>query len=96
MKRKNSEELKDVIMRFLREEGLETQLHEHHAVKAWPEVAGPFITRYTGAVRFQQGTLYIKITRPALRQDLTMGRTQLARQINERVGSPVVKQIVFY
>jgi len=96
MKRKNSEVLKDILLRYLREEGLETPLYEHRAVAMWPEVAGPMITRYTGDVRFQKGTLFIKITRPALRHDLSMGRTQLARQINERVGANIVQQIVFY
>jgi len=96
MKRKNSEALKDVILRFLREEGLETPLYEHRAVAMWGEVAGPVITRYTGDVSFRQGTLYIKITRPALRQDLNMGRAQLVRKINERVGANVVQQIIFY
>ncbi|MDE7167098.1 MAG: DUF721 domain-containing protein, partial [Bacteroidaceae bacterium] len=73
MKRKNTELLKDVILRFLRENGLETPLNEHRAVMAWPKVAGPAITKLTGDVTFRNGTLYVKITRPALRQDLSMG-----------------------
>ena len=83
-------------MRFLREEGLETPLNEHRAVEAWPRVAGPVIARLTGEVNFKSGTLYIKITRPALRQDLMMGRTQLVRKLNTEVGAQVVQNIVVY
>ena len=96
MKRKNTELLKDVILRFLRENGLETPLNEHRAVMAWPKVAGPAITKLTGDVTFRNGTLYVKITRPALRQDLSMGRTQLTRKLNAEVGAQVVQNIVFY
>lgn len=96
MKRTNTELLKDVLMRYLREEGLETPLLEHRAVTSWPEVAGPVIARMTGEVSFRQGTLYIKILRPALRQDLMMGRIQLVRKINSHVGAQVVQNIVFY
>ena len=96
MKRKNTELLKDVILRFLHEEGLETPLNEYRAVQAWPIVAGPTIARLTGDVEFRKGTLYIKILRPALRQDLMMGRTQLVRKINDKVGAQVVQAIVFY
>lgn len=96
MKRKNTELLKDVLRRFLREQGLETPLNEYRAVQVWPQVAGPLITRMTGDVQFRNGTLYIKILRPALRQDLTMGRTQLVRKVNSLVGAPVVQNIVFY
>lgn len=96
MKRKNAELLKDVILRFLRENGLETPLNEHRAVMAWPKVAGPAIAKQTGDVAFRNGTLYVKITRPALRQDLSMGRTQLTRKLNAEVGAQVVQNIVFY
>ena len=96
MKRRNTEKLGDVIRQFLREQGLETPLNEVRAVKAWPIVAGPAIARLTGDVSIRNSTLYIKITRPALRQDLTMGRTQLIRKVNAEVGAQVVQNIVFY
>lgn len=96
MKRTQTELLKDVLLRYLREEGLETPLHEYRAVAAWPQVAGPVIARLTGDVSFRQGTLYIKILRPALRQDLMMGRTQLVRKVNDTVGAQIVQNIVFY
>ncbi|MBQ7571677.1 MAG: DUF721 domain-containing protein [Bacteroidaceae bacterium] len=96
MKRTNTELLRDVILRYLREEGLETPLNEHRAVLAWPRVAGPTIARLTGDVSFRQGTLFVKILRPALRQDLMMGRTQLVHKLNAEVGAQVVQSIVFY
>ncbi len=96
MKRTNTELLRDVILRYLREEGLETPLNEHRAVQVWPQVVGPTIARLTGDVSFRQGTLYVKILRPALRQDLMMERTQLARKINAEVGAQVVQNIVIY
>ncbi len=96
MKRRNTETLRDVLLRYLHEEGLEMPLNEWRATQLWPKVAGPAVARLTGDVSLRQGTLYIKILRPALRQDLMMGRTQLVRRINEEVGAPVVQQIVFY
>lgn len=96
MRRSKPESIKDILQRFLREQGLETPLNEYRAIKVWPEVAGPAIARLTGDVSFRGGTLYVKITRPALRQDLTMGRTQLIKKVNEAVGAQVVQNIVFY
>ena len=96
MRRSKPELIKDVLQHFLRNEGLETPLNEFRAVKVWPQVAGPAVARLTGDVSFRGGTLYVKITRPALRQDLTMGRTQLVKKVNEAVGAQVVENIVFY
>lgn len=96
MIRKNAEPLRNVILQYLREEGLETPLNEYRAVAVWPQIAGQAIARLTGDVSFRNGTLYIKITRPALRQDLMMGRLQLVRKVNDAVGAQVVQNIVFY
>ena len=96
MRRSKPELFKDVLQNFLREEGLETPLNEYRAVKVWPEVAGSAVARLTGDVSFREGTLYVKITRPALRQDLTMGRSQIIQKVNEAVGAQVVQNIVFY
>ena len=96
MRRSKPESIKDILQRFLREQGLETPLNEYRAIKVWPEVAGPAIARLTGDVSFRGGTLYVKITRPALRQDLSLGRTQLIKKVNDAVGAQVVQNIVFY
>lgn len=96
MKRRKEERVGDILLRLLRAEGLETPLNEYRAVKAWPEIAGPAIARFTGDVQLRNSTLYVKITRPALRQELLMRRTQLARLINDKVGAQVLQGIVFY
>ncbi len=96
MKRQNTELLKNVLMRVLREDGLETPLNEYRAIQAWPKIAGPAISRCTGDVTIRNNTLYVKITRPALRQDLMMGRSQLVQKVNQEVGAQIVQNIVFY
>ena len=96
MKKKNAEILRSAILQYLHEEGLETPLNEYRAIQAWPKIAGPAIARLTGDVSIRNNTLYIKITRPALRQDLMMGRSQLVYKINQEIGSQTVKSIVFY
>ncbi len=96
MKRQQAKTLKELIGEYLREEGLETPLNEHRAVQVWPEVAGPAIAKMTSKVEMRNSCLYVKVSRPALRQDLTMNRTLLAQRINEKVGAQVVEQIVFY
>ncbi len=96
MRKRETKELKELIYAFLRQQGLEMPLNEHRAVEAWPEVAGPAIAKMTSNVTLRNSNLYVKVSRPSLRQDLTMQRTQLAQRINEKVGAQVVQQIVFY
>lgn len=96
MERRKTENLRDVINRYLRLNGLETPLNEQRAIEAWPEVVGPTIARMSSDLQIRGGVLYVKIARPALRQDLMMMRTELARRVNQRVNAQVIESISFY
>ena len=53
-------------------------------------------SKYLNHQRGKRLDLFCKILRPALRQDLMMGRTQLVRKVNDTVGAQIVQNIVFY
>ena len=47
MFRRDVQQLKDLILRNLRQQGLEMPLLQKRLVEAWPEVAGEAISAYT-------------------------------------------------
>lgn len=96
MERRKTENLRDVINRYLRLNGLETPLNEQRAIEAWPDVVGPTIARQSSDLQIRGGVLYVKIARPALRQDLMMMRTELARRINQHINAQVIESISFH
>lgn len=59
-------------------------------------MVGAGVARYTGEKFIKNQTLFVKILSPALRQDLTMMRTQLVKRINEAVGSMVIADVRIY
>lgn len=95
MRRTNSEPVSQVLMRFLRENGLETPLNQHRLLEAWPEVMGEGITRYTGNLYIRNQTLHVKILSAVLRQQLMMSRTALVRRLNEHINAQVITDIMF-
>ena len=95
MKRGNTEHIAEIIQRMLRQEGLETPLNEHRIVDAWADVAGPVITRYTRNVFIKNQTLYVQLASSVIRQELMMNRSSLIRDLNNRVGTQVIYNIVF-
>ncbi|HEY9551025.1 MAG TPA: DUF721 domain-containing protein [Prevotella sp.] len=82
--------LAEVLQKVLRDGGLETPLNQKRLIDAWDEVMGPTITNYTGEKFIKNQTLFVKITNPALRQDLSMMRSQMVRRLNEAVGNGMV------
>jgi len=95
MFRKNVETLKDVLLRTLREQGLEMPLQQKRLVEAWPEVAGPLITRYTLNTYIYNQTLYVRLSNPALRADLSMRRQEFTQRLNAVVGEQVITDVRF-
>ena len=96
MKRKRAICIGDLLRHYLREEGLETPLNQHRLINSWSEVMGNGILKYTGELFIKNQTLHVKITNPALRQDLSMMRSQLLKRLNAEVGAMVISDIHIY
>lgn len=95
MFRRDVQSIKDLIMRNLRVQGLETPLLQKRLVESWPEVVGPVIARYTSDVRLYNQTLYVRVSVPALRADLSMRRQEFVQRLNEHVGALIIVDIRF-
>ena len=95
MFKKNAQLLKDLVLQAMREQGLETPLNQKRLVEAWPQVAGPIIARYTLNTYIYNQTLYVRLSNPALRSDLSMQRSELVKRLNAVVGEQVITDIHF-
>lgn len=96
MFRREVKSISDLLNMYLRHEGLETPLLQKRAIDAWDTLMGPTIVGYTGTKFIKNQTMFVKITNPALRQDLSMMRTRIVQRINEAVGSRVIVDIRIY
>ena len=95
MFRRDVKEIKDLVLRNLRQQGLEMPLLQKRLVEAWPVVAGETVSRYTLNAYILNQTLFVRLTSPALRADLTMRRQEFVRLLNEYVGNQVIADVRF-
>ena len=91
-----SQPVHDILLAWLRAEGLETPLLEYRVVQAWPEVMGEVISRYTRQVFVKDGKLQVQLTSPSLRQNLMMEHKRIAKKLNDHVGAYVVSDVSFF
>lgn len=82
-------------MRNLRQQGLETPLLQKRIMDAWPAIAGQNVAHYTQDTYIRNQTLFVRLTSPALRSDLSMRRQEYVRLLNEYVGNQVIADIRF-
>jgi predicted nucleic acid-binding Zn ribbon protein len=95
MFKRDVKQIKELILRNLRAQGLETPLQQKRLIDLWPTVMGEMIAGYTQQVYIRNQTLYVHLSSPALRQDLSMQRREIVRRLNEQVGSQVIADIRF-
>lgn len=96
MFRRDVQSLADIIARCLRADGLETPLKQRRVVDAWGMVVGKAVEKYTGEKFIRNQTLFVKITNPALRADLSMMRERLVKNLNAEVGAQVITDIKLF
>ena len=95
MFKRDVKDIKDLILRNLRAQGLETPLMQKRLIDSWGEVAGPMVASYTDGLFIKNQTLFVHLTNPALRSDLSMMRSELVRKLNAHVGAQVIAEIRF-
>lgn len=95
MFKRDVQQIKDLILRNLRVQGLETPLLQKRLIDSWQEVAGETVAKYTDGLSIRNQTLYVHITSPALRADLSMMRQDLVKRLNAHVGSQIIADIRF-
>ena len=88
--------IEELLNQVLREEGLETPLQQRRLIDSWETVTGKVVARYTGEKFIKNQTLFVKITNSALRQDLSMMRSQMVKRLNEQVGAMIVTDVRLY
>ncbi len=85
----------ELLLSNLRRQGLETPLLQKRLVESWPTVVGSVISRYTINIYIRNQTLFVHLSSPALRADLSMRRKEMVDKLNAAVGSRVIVDIRF-
>ena len=89
--------LKDILPGTIEELGISEQLKRAAAFAAWRAIAAalPAHARAARPIRFQQGTLVVEAPSSAAVHELHMRTPQLMRELNTRMGRPLVTKLEF-
>ena len=87
-------EIKQLVNIFLKKNKLEKGLLDLEVKKAWFELMDNGVANYTTDVSLKNKTLFIKLSSPALKQELSYGKEKLIRLINDRFQKKIVEKII--
>lgn len=93
---KNNEQLlKDLLQQFIDKSGRQRLYDERRVLTLWPEVVEPLVAQNTLCKDIKNGVLTVKVTNAALRFELLARKSEIIRQLNDRLGVDAVKDILF-
>ncbi len=92
---RRAEEIDGVLRRVLGRLGLTRRLRETDAVRRFAEVVGEQISQHAEAVKIDHGKLYVRVSSPTWRQELSYRKAEIAKMLNDALGENVVKDVFF-
>lgn len=91
----NEHTLQDLLRKAYQRLDMTEAVTEMEVKEAYKKVVGDLIGKLTWEIRFKDGILKVSIASPGLRQELWYRREALMEKINDMLGRPVIKRIVF-
>jgi predicted nucleic acid-binding Zn ribbon protein len=73
---------------------LEGKLNEVKVIHSWQKVVGKMISAHTKDLYIKNGRLFVKIDSPALKNELTFRRTEIADKLNQEAGGKVIEEVI--
>ena len=82
-----------VLGRVMRSLGLSNSYNGWLVVTRWPQIVGTAIAEKAGAVRYEDGSLYVAVQDASWRQELAMRQDELLEKIHSFPYGKAVKEI---
>ena len=95
MKHSNEQTLREVLDSFLKRYKLNDGVYEAQLIKSWEKIAGTYISQHTEKIFIKKGHLFVKISSPALKNELSFAREKLVKALNDSVDRHVIDEIIF-
>ncbi len=86
----------DVLKDFLNNHTyIKYRINSEKAVKIWNEFEEKLLRERTEAIGFKNGTIYVRVSSPAIANELSLREKQYIDRINKLIGENFVKRISF-
>lgn len=96
MKRTDPISIRQLIDKVMLDSDTRDTVMQQRASYLWTEVVGPGVNRFTFRRYVERGVLHVYITSASLKNDLSFLRQNIIKEINSRLGSEVINDIVIH
>lgn len=95
MEKSEIKSIGDVLRQAIEETNMQGRLDELRAADLWPSIVGEEIASRTMKPLVRSGAMTIRVVDASLRQELTMHRSLLLREINRLMNKETITSLRF-
>lgn len=85
----------DILQIIIKENPLEHGINNIRIKQVWSLILGPGVGNYTLDLLLKNQVLYVRLSSPIVREELSYGKSKIIALLNEELKQEVVKDIVF-
>lgn len=94
MKKHDAVRIGDLIPDYIRIMGIDSALTKARVLEAFDSIIPPGINKYILARDYKEGKLFCTMASSVARDRLSHLRQQMISEINEKLGKPLVREII--
>lgn len=95
MRRSKTITLAEAVNDYIKEMNIGGKLSEVTIINSWEEIVGKAISSRTTKIYIKDHILHVHLNSSVVRNELLMLREAIREKLNGKVGSEVIKDIVF-
>ena len=96
MRKKNDQQLKDVLQQMVSSNKWNEKLNRVKIQDVWSKTMGETVNKYTRHVTLRKNSLVILIDSAPLKQELAYSKVKIMNLINEELGEALVKEVIIH
>ncbi|MFA6360590.1 MAG: DUF721 domain-containing protein [Dysgonamonadaceae bacterium] len=95
MIKRNAQDLRTILKEIMDENSLlKSRIAEQRVLRAWNEVLGEGVAKYTTNLYFKRGVLFVQLSSSVLRAELMMNKKNLIDKLNKYAEMDIIRDIV--
>lgn len=94
--RGNESTLGEAIERLLKAYRMDGKMKELDVISSWEELMGKAIALRTTNIFIKEGILHLTISSSVMRDELKYGKQVIIERVNQKAGTKLINDILFY
>lgn len=95
MLKRDAQDLGSILKEIMEENTmLKSRIAEQRVLRAWKEILGEGVSKYTSNLYFKRGVLFVHLDSSVLRAELMMNKKSLIEKLNDYAGMNIIRNIV--